>query len=542
MSAKSISRRKFLKQTALTTLGSTLLTSSILKAGNAGRLPNILFFITDDMYPDMMNFLPEGRGKNLTPNLDRLAREGTILMNQYVSSPVCTPSRFTCLTGKYASRATNEEFLNFTKKNDGQTVIQWNTFIVPGQKILPDYLKEAGYVTGMVGKNHAIEVKGLKPFDDYFADPTDPKVARQIEENYKKVQDAVLASGFDYADGLYNNNPDFLGLWKLAVHNMDWITDCGLKFIEKNKNRPFFLYFATTVPHDPSGPERSWKADKRITAKGVLPEAPHVLPPPETYAERFKKAGIKDGHNKENVLWLDDSLGALIKKLEDLNLLDNTIIFFFNDHGQKAKGTLYQGGVHDPSVVWKKGGFPVGHVSKTMVSNVDFVPTILDFTGTGVKAKGVDGKSFKPVLDGKVKKLHDALYFELGYARAVIKGRYKYLAVRYPEYLRDMSIEERKKRLDAYNKHRLHKKMRIVTTDPTKPYSHLMALPGGGDAERESTGKKPGYYDPDQLYDLQKDPNEMHNLAGKKEYQAVLQDMKQTLRKFLNQLPGKFDL
>ena len=69
MSAKSISRRKFLKQTALTTLGSTLLTSSILKAGNAGRLPNILFFITDDMYPDMMNFLPEGRGKNLTPNL-----------------------------------------------------------------------------------------------------------------------------------------------------------------------------------------------------------------------------------------------------------------------------------------------------------------------------------------------------------------------------------------------------------------------------------------------------------------------------------------
>jgi len=77
--------------------------------------PNIIFFIADDMYPEMFNCLPEGEGKNLTPNLDRLAAEGTIMMNQYVVSPVCTPSRFNCLTGNYASRATNKQFLAKTE-------------------------------------------------------------------------------------------------------------------------------------------------------------------------------------------------------------------------------------------------------------------------------------------------------------------------------------------------------------------------------------------------------------------------------------------
>ncbi len=93
------------------------------------------------MYPEMFNCLPEGEGKNLTPNLDRLAREGTMMMNQYVVSPVCTPSRFNCLTGKYASRATNTAFLKNTEREEGQTVIQWNSFITNRDSILPHYLR-----------------------------------------------------------------------------------------------------------------------------------------------------------------------------------------------------------------------------------------------------------------------------------------------------------------------------------------------------------------------------------------------------------------
>ena len=120
--------------------------AGLLHAADQER-PNIIFFIADDMYPEMLNYLPEGEGKNLSPNLDRLAREGTVMMNQYVASPVCTPSRYNSLTGKYASRATNREFLEKTRQEEGQTVIQWNSFITRNDKTLPHYLRDLGYVT-----------------------------------------------------------------------------------------------------------------------------------------------------------------------------------------------------------------------------------------------------------------------------------------------------------------------------------------------------------------------------------------------------------
>ena len=141
--------------------------------------PNIIFFIADDMYPEMFNCLPEGEGKNLTPNLDWLAAEGTIMINQYVVSPVCTPSRYNCLTGNYASRATNNQFLRKTEHEEGQTVIQWNSFITDKDRILPHYLKELGYTTGMVGKNHVISAGGLEGFSDFNADPRDPEIAKK---------------------------------------------------------------------------------------------------------------------------------------------------------------------------------------------------------------------------------------------------------------------------------------------------------------------------------------------------------------------------
>ncbi len=130
------------------------------KSDNSIEKPNIIFFIADDMYPNHFNCLPEGEGKNLTPNMDRLAREGVVMINQTVVSPVCTPSRYNCLSGRFASRATNAEFLRKTEHEEGMTCIQWNSFLTSNDKILPHYLKEAGYSTGFVGKNHAIEAKG----------------------------------------------------------------------------------------------------------------------------------------------------------------------------------------------------------------------------------------------------------------------------------------------------------------------------------------------------------------------------------------------
>jgi len=519
-----------------------LINSASAQMPATNKKPNVIFIIAGGMYPEMFNCLPEGKGKNLTPNIDRLANEGTLMLNQYVVSPVCTPSRYNCLTGQYASRANNRAFTNFTKKQEGQTVIHWNTFITETDKTLPVYLKELGYHTGMVGKNHVIEVDGLQKFSDYWADAKKPAVKEQVETNYQKTVQAILNNGFDYAGAIYHNNPKFIGLGELAVQNMDWIAEAGVDFIDQSQDEPFFLYFATTIPHQPSDPEHSWKANPLITAKGYLDEAPDVLPARETIPKRLKEAGL-DGRNKENLLWLDDAVGAVLSKLEEQNIIDNTIIFFFNDHGQKAKGTLYQGGVLSPSIVWKKGGFKCGSECDVKVQNIDFAPTIIEMAGGSVPGNQFDGKSFKPALDGEKVDPERSLFFELGYARAVIKGDYKYYAIRYPQFAEKRTKEERAKVLKAYNEPRMAKNMGIVNPDdPMAPYSHFSLVPGGEQAENESYGKVPSYFDKDQLYNIKKDPNELNNLVDDEKYRDVYLELKGLLEQHLSEMPGKFNL
>ena len=506
--------------------------------------PNVIFFIADDMTKDMFNCLQEGKGKNLSPNLDKLASEGTLMMGQHVASAVCTPTRYNCLTGRYASRAVNEIFLRKMKLSDGQTVVEWNTFITPQDTTIGNLLQDAGYVTGFVGKNHVIEVPDNYIPDDFFADPNDPVISQKLAENPEKFRIAFARSGFDYAEHIYDNNPIYIGLEKLAVHNLDWITEAGLDFIEKNKKRPFFLYFATTTPHGPYEIERSWGADRRITPYGILDEPVELLSNKETILERLKNSGIeisdRDLASKGNVLWLDDALGALIAKLKEIGEYENTIIVFFSDHGQSAKGTVYQGGTEDPSIIWKFGGFPCGPKTDAFVSNIDFAPTLLDLLGVDYTYKGFDGESFAGILKGDDTPVHSSLYFEMGYSRGVRMGNMKYVAVRYPEYAVNYTIEQRKVLLDEFNKRQTIQGKKIHHTDPTLPYSHLQLIPGGGDAEQGSVNMYKSYYDADQLYDLSVDPNEQNNLANNREYKDELLIMKRELQKYLDTLPGTF--
>ena len=227
-------------------------------------------------------------------------------------------------------------------------------------------------------------------------------------------------------------------------------------------------------------------------------------------------------------------------RLEKHGLDKNTMVFFFNDHGQAAKGTLYQGGVSNPSIIWRKGGLPGGSTSDALISNVDFAPTILDVAGVTHAKTDFDGQSFYPVLEGRTQSIRTSLYFEMGYARGVRKGPWKYLALRTPKSVDGMSIETRRKALERVNRNLRRRGRPIITEDPTAPFSHLSLIPGGGDAERSSTGQYPAYYDVDQLYNLREDPTEQTNLAYKHEYASVLQDMKQALQRYLDALPGTF--
>ncbi|WP_157497726.1 sulfatase family protein [Gilvimarinus chinensis] len=512
--------------------------------------PNIVFIITDDMYPHMFNVLPEGQdetgsGRNVTPNIDRIAQEGSFLSNTFVASPVCTPSRYNVLTGNYASRAQNKQFTDFTARNENQTVIQWNSFITPGvENTVGNHLQKMGYRTGFVGKNHVIESLEQIHQDkspDLYADPTSPAIKAELEYRHEALQDDIRRAGFEFADNLYHDNPRWLGIDALASQNMDWITEGGVRFLRSRDERPFFLYFATTIPHGPTNAENSWLADPRITPKGILDEAPDLMPGRDTLTPRAKAAG-RAGENHENLIWLDDAIGVLLETLEATGEIDNTILFFFNDHGQNQKGTLYQGGIRSQAFVWQKDGFSCGSVCDFSVSNTDFLETILEMAGARDIEEVSDGSSFYGALNGTPREEAQSMYFELGYMRAVIKGDYKYIALRYPNYAHELSLKERQAMLDEYNSFRRSFGAKAVNDDASLPFGLLEMVPGGGGAENAVYRSKPGIFEPDQLYNLKEDPMEETNLANKPEHQKTLTEMRAELQNYLDQLPGTFNL
>ena len=499
--------------------------------------PNFLFIITDDMYPWQMNFMPEGKDQNYTPNLDRLAREGTVMRNQYVSSTVCTPSRYSCMTGRYASRAQAPEFVRETKRN-GQSHVQWNTFADPTkEQTIAHRLREAGYRTGFVGKDHVIYTPGRKHLT-LSDDADDPVVQGKMRHNKAASEAAFKKAGFEFVERVYHNNPDFNGSRELAVHNQDWITEGALEFLSKDDERPFFLYFATTIPHGPTEPARSWNADRRATPEGWLKHPPKAQPDAVSIAQRACKEGVE---GKETIIWIDDAIGALLDKLEELGELDNTVIFFFNDHGQSAKGSVYQGGVYNPSIVWRDKGWPVGPEANALVSNIDFVPTMLDMAGESAP-DNVDGISFLPVLMDEKEQVRDSLFFEMGYTRAVLKDGVKYISLRYPPEVANMSREERQAALDHMNNNLRDRRRPVHTEDPMMPFRHLMAIPGGHDAEQGAVRSYPHYYEADQVYDIGLDPTERNNLLENPAYLEKVNELKATLQSYLDTLPGNFPL
>ncbi|MBT8262577.1 MAG: sulfatase-like hydrolase/transferase [Bacteroidia bacterium] len=536
--------------------------------------PNIVFIIADDMYPHMFNNISDttadGEKPNLTPALDRLAQEGVWLDNMKVVSPLCTPSRYNVLTGNFASRATNSASENTAKRNDGQRVIQWNSFIVPGnERTMGNYFQALGYKTGFVGKNHVIESPaqiGGNTQPDLNANIKDPKVKEALRYRYAELQKDIQASGFDYADGLYHNNTNWSGVKALNSHNMDWIAEKGIEFIDQNKNKPFMLYFAATLPHGPTNARQSWEADRRLTPLGRIENAPNVLPRykgelPEkhdsilakypgmeatirSYESINKRLAEKGQHgrDKANLLWLDDAVGALFNKLEEENLLDNTIIVFFNDHGQELKGTLYEGGVNSQAYIWKKGGFEIGNVMETPVSNVDFLPTLLDLAGYKQDLNNFDGYSFKPALEGKEYTGRTSMYHELGYARAIVKDNLKYYTVRYPEWAMNLSYEKRLEMLNKQNAFKEKFGLPSLTADPMAPFGHLVMIPGGELVENPAYISMPNYTEPNQFYDLTIDPEEKNNLFNDPRYADKVIELREELRKKLEKLPGNYPI
>jgi arylsulfatase A len=503
------------------------------------RPPNVILVVADDLSRNLCTWLPEGEGQSLMPTLDRLAAEGTVLNNMHSPSPVCTPSRFAILTGKYPSRARSSDLLRDIQK-DSQAAVGFNTHIIPGEQTLQQRLQELGYVTGAFGKNHVIEVSGFKRVP-YQADPLDPAVQARLHKNADLLKNAFIASGFTEADRLYHGNPDADGVKSLAVHNQDWITEGVLDFIERNQKKPFFIYMATTIPHGPFEPERSWRGDPRIIPTGYLSETeiPKVQVPRDTIDQRLKAAGISTW-NAGQVLWLDDAMTAIMNKIADLQLDGDTVVIFVSDHGTEAKGGVYEGGTRTAALVWGPEKYSGKGVVEAGIQLTDLAPTVLEWAGSRRSPDHMDGRSFAGLLRGETPRIHDSLYFEMGYSRALIHDGFKYLAVRYPDRVNRKSVEERTRILNESNAALAARGRPLPTEDPMAPFSHLFLIPGGHDVDQGAVKGFPAFFERDQLYDLKNDPEEQNNLADDPAYARRLAEMKARMSLKLADLPGGF--
>ena len=502
----SLSRRDF-----LTGLGAGALVAALprqLFAAEAGKRPNVVLIYTDD---HDLNEIGCYGGKVWTPHMDSLAKDGMKFTRYYVSSPVCCPSRYNVLSGRYASRA-----LSLQEKfpTTGYPNLGWESVVFGEKNTLAHRLQAAGYTTGMVGNWHQGLSQKLAVFDEN-ADPNDPAVRKLLRANYDTTVASITSTGFDYVAAAYASNVGDAAkdgrTWlpgALRCHNQEWITQGALDFIEMSKDQPFFLYLALTGPHGPSPVESMTKYDPRATPLGLLDAAPKCQPSRPDALARAKKKGVTGP--LAGLTWLDDGVGAVLKKLDALGLRDNTLVMLASDNGNGAKMSCYDGGARLPFVARWPGVIPAGSVCHRLVSNVDIPVTILDLCGgQPAAATPMDGVNILPALKGDASYRRPSLFLEITMERAVVTGdNWKYIAVRMPENLRAGFAE---KKLNRWGK--------------------------SLDDHTYGATKYPGYFDADQLYDLKSDPNEQKNLAADPQHQERLDQLKALLRDYSAKLP-----
>jgi len=389
-------------------------------------LPNIIYIYADDLgYGELGSY---GQEKIKTPNLDRMAAEGIRFTQHYAGSPVCAPSRAILLTGKHSGHAYirgNYELGGFEDSTEGgQMPLPEGTFTIAKM------LKNAGYVTGMSGK-WGLGMKGttgdplLHGFDYYYG-LLDQKQAHNfypthLWENgqldtlnnhvinvHRKLDSAKATdSGFEY----YKGN-DY------AITKM---TQKALGFIERNKQKPFFLYLPYTLPH------LSLQAPEEYINKykGRFNESPYygqhgyaaTKYPLSTYAAM--------------ITYLDEQVGIILQKIQELGLDKNTIIMFSSDNGatfSKAinvqffnslgglrgyKMDLYEGGIRVPFIARWPGVIPAGKISDHISVQYDLMATLAELTHQSLPVS-TDGISFLQALKGNVtdQEKHEHIYFE----------------------------------------------------------------------------------------------------------------------------------
>ena len=363
----------------------------------APEKPNVVFLLVDDL--GWGDFGCYGAEFNETPNIDKLAKDGMLFTNAYAACTVCSPSRAAILSGCYPARLHLTDWIAGHNQPKAKLAIpDWKMKLDHGRILLPEALKEAGYSTAFFGKWHLMP-NGQPDMQEHL--PTNHGFDSNVggREWGQPKGPGLYFSPFGMPN-LDDGKPgDFL---------TDKLTDAAIGFIEKSKrDQPFLLYFAYYTVHSP------------------------LMAPPELVAKYKKKAEtfantkneLLDPRRAGMVEKLDDSVGRLVAKLEELGIADNTMIFLTGDNGgddskttgglRDFKGFSHEGGVREPLIVKWKGKIPTGTTCEVPVIGTDFYPTILDLAGLAQRPdQHMDGITIAPLLkDPKGTLPRDTLYW-----------------------------------------------------------------------------------------------------------------------------------
>ena len=378
---------------------------------------NIVFILSDDQGAWAMGCV--NNPEIITPNLDRLAKEGVLLNNFFCASPVCSPARASLLTGQIPSQhgvhdwliddATDKEEIEYLKKQVGYT----------------DILNDKGYVCGLSGKWHLGKSSTpQKGFKHWFAH----------KSGGGPYYNAPL-----YKEGKLINDTRYVS---------DVISEDAIKFIEEYKNEPFYLQVGFTAPHGPwvnNHPKEYTDLYKDCTfetckMEGLHPDAIY-LTKEVLQDERANQIGYYAA-----VTAMDANIGKIIDKLEELNLRENTLIIFTSDNGfscgqhgfwGKGNGTfpinLFDTSLKVPFIASQPGRIKENTKIDSLISAYDFMPTLLDYLDIEYENKYLPGKSFSLLLKGKKEEINNEVVIldEYGPNRCIRTHEYKYIK-RYP--------------------------------------------------------------------------------------------------------------
>jgi arylsulfatase A-like enzyme len=364
-------------------------------AAASGRPPNILFLFIDDMGWRDVGFM--GSTFYETPHIDRLARAGMIFTNAYANAPNCAPTRACLMSGQYGPRHGVYTVGSSTRgKASGRKLIPIeNNTTLPAEVVtLAESLKAAGYATCHLGKWHLGGKPETKPGGQGFDVNVGGNHAGHPRTYFSPYKNPDIPDG---PEGEYLT---------------DRLSHEAVRFIDAHRDGPFFVYLTHYAVHTP------------LQARKDL-------------IEKYKKKEPSGGHNHPvyaaMIQSVDQGVGRILKRLDDLGLAENTLVIFFTDNGgcggykelgikgleitsqaplKGGKGTLYEGGIRVPMAVRWPGHVPPGTRCETPVIGLDFYPTLLEAAGAKPpEGQVLDGESLLPLMTQKGNLARDAVYW-----------------------------------------------------------------------------------------------------------------------------------